>query len=372
MELNALCLLILCAIAFQSKRSVSQQMHRVLFRTLVYGVIAQLALDTLWRLVEGRLFPGAIPLNLVINALFLSASVVLGCIWYLYVLETLGFKITKKLQILMMLPAVFFTGFNMISIFTGWSFTVSQENVYAHGDWFFVQMIGAYGMLALSFLHIIVRLLRRDDRVPRREVIKLLGFYIIPLLGAVVSLFYTGMPGAWTCASISLVLMYMDEQDSEILRDSLTGLNNRKTLDGVFAEYAKQPSSDKTLYLFMLDLDHFKQINDTLGHSVGDQALVAAAQILSHSMAGVRGVIARFGGDEFLIMGFFADEAAAEAFRQTLQENFVQYNKTHQLPYRLAISAGYAKYEKSFSLHDFVARADEDLYIQKKKNNAGR
>ena len=271
-ELDALCLLLLGAIAWQSQRSVNQQMRRVLFRCLVYGVIVQLALDILWRLVEGRVFPGAAWINRAVNALFLSVGVVLGCVWLLYVLETLGTKITRRLQAAAMLPGFAFTVFNLLSVWTGWCFTVSEENVYAHGEWFWVQMIGAYGMLAVSFVYILARMLAADGRGKRRAALRLLAFYIIPVAGAALSAFYTGMPGAWTCASISLVLMYIDQQDSEIVRDSLTGLNNRKTLPGTFAEYARQSAPGNILYLFMIDVDRFKQINDTLGHPVGDQA----------------------------------------------------------------------------------------------------
>ncbi len=56
-------------------------MNRVLFRCLVYGVIVQLALDILWRIIEGRVFPGAVWANRIVNALYLSAGVVLGCVW---------------------------------------------------------------------------------------------------------------------------------------------------------------------------------------------------------------------------------------------------------------------------------------------------
>ena len=360
-ELNALCLLILYMIAYQSHRSVNQQMRRVLFRTMVYGVMSQLALDTVWRLIDGRMFPGAILLNRIVNALFLAAGVMLACIWYLYVLETLGYKITKRLHVLVMLPGILFTVFDLVSIGTGWCFTVSEKNVYAHGDWFFIQMIGSYGMLFLPMAHIVIRLLRRDGRVPRRTIFKLLGFYIIPILGAIVSLFYTGMPGAWTCASISLVLMYIDQQDSEIVRYG----GNEFLIMAFFRD------RDAAM-AFRRDLDRFKQINDTLGHPVGDEALVQTARLLTRSMAGIKGIIARYGGDEFIIMGFFADQEAAEAFRQTVGENFAQYNQAHQLPYRLAVSIGLAKREKGLSLDELINRADADLYIQKEKNKARR
>ena len=362
-ELNALCLLMLCAIVRQSVSNVNQQMRRVLFRSVVMGDIMQLTLDSLWLLVEGRMFPGAIAANRVINALFLSAWVVLGAIWYLYVLETLGYTINKRLHMLMMLPGALFTLFNVASIWTEWSFTVSPENVYAHGRLFWLQLIGAYGLMLLSLLHILVRLLNRDARVPRRIVYKLLGFYIVPILGAVVSLFYTGMPGAWTCAAISIVLIYIDDQDSEILRDSLTGLNNRKTLDAAFTDYVRQ---GKPLYLFMMDLNRFKQINDTFGHSVGDEALVAAAKLLSAAMAGNRGILARFGGDEFLSMLVLDTEAQAEAYKAGVKQAFDAYTRQHDLPYRLAVSVGYAKYRDGMTLQEFINVADNALYQDKR------
>ena len=364
-ELNALCLLMLGAIMRQSITNVNQQMRRVLFRSAVLGVIVQLSLDILWLLVEGKRFPGAVIANKLINALFLSAGVTLGCILYLYVQETLGYTITRRRQTLMMLPAAAFTLFNIASIWTGWSFTVSPENVYAHGPLFWVQMIGAYGAMLASLLHILACLINRDGRVPRRAVYKLLGFFIVPIVGAVVSLFYTGMPGAWTCAAISIVLIYIDDQDNEIVRDSLTGLNNRKTLGAVFADYVRQ---GRTIVLFMMDLNHFKQINDTYGHPVGDEALVAAARLLSASMAGHRGILARFGGDEFLAMLLIDEDDQAAAFRATVKQAFSEYNRTHSLPYRLAVSVGWARHRPGMSLDELIHAADSALYEDKRRS----
>lgn len=368
-ELDLLCLIMLYAIAHQSLANVNQQMNRVLFRTLVYGVMIQLALDILWLLVEGRSFPGANMANRVINALFLAGGVILGCIWYLYVLETLGYTITRRLQTIVMLPGLFFLILNIVSIWTGWVFTVSPENVYAHGPLFWLQTVGAYGILAIPLVHLIVRLIRRVTPPPRDIVLNLLSFYFIPLVGSVVSMFCTGMPGAWTCAAVSLVLLYVNDQDREIIRDGLTGLNNRKTLDGVFSEYVK---TVEPLYLFMMDLDRFKEINDTYGHPVGDQALVNAANLLSASMIGRRGMLARYGGDEFLIMAFFEDDAGAEGFKQAILQRFEDYRREHHPSYRFAMSIGYSRYVPGQALEALIEQADNALYQEKQRTKAGR
>ena len=367
-ELNVLCLVMLYAIAHQSVASVNQQMKRVLFRCLVYGIMAQLVLDILWILAEGRSFPGAIIANKVINALFLSAGVILGCIWYLYVLESMGYTMTRKLQTTVMIPGLFFLALNLVSIWTGWVFTVSADNVYSHGPLFWLQMIGAYGMLAAALVHMIIWLTRRRDHRKREEIMSLLSFYFLPVIGAVVSLFYTGMPGAWTCAAVSIVLIYINDQDREIVRDGLTGLNNRKTLDAVFEDYSRQAGPQAPLYVFMMDLDQFKQINDTCGHPVGDQALVAAGRLLSSCMRGRKGILIRYGGDEFLIMCFLADDGEAESYRQEIYQKFADYREEHKPPYWFAMSAGYARYREGQKLEELVDAADDALYLEKKRN----
>lgn len=363
-ELNAICLLILCVIVWQSIRNVNQQMRIIRFRNVVFGIMAVLVLDTLWMLVDGRKFPGGIALNYIINALFLGAGVLLGCMWYLYVLDTLGYNIPKKWSWVVLLPGLVFLALNILSIKTGWIFYVDENNVYIRGPLFWVQEIGAVSMLLVSFFHILYCLVRKNRAVPREEIRKLLGFYVIPVVGTLVSMPFTGMPGTWTCASVSIILIYLSALDQEVMRDSLTGLNNRKALDNAFSEYSKLSSPDNRLYLFMMDLDGFKQINDQYGHPAGDQALIATARLLLQSVQNMRSVVVRYGGDEFLVMGF--PDNNPEAYKARTVGLFRDYNASSSLPFRLRISIGYTEYEPGQTMDSLVAKADEYLYRRKR------
>lgn len=371
-EIDALFFLLLCFIAFQSRRNISQQMSRILFRNTVYGIIVTLGLDILWMLIDGRSFPGNIAMNYIVNALFLSAGVLLGGLWYLYVLETLGVVITRKLTFLILLPGAIFTVLNLLSIWTGWIFFINEGNRYIRGPLFWLQTIGALSLLFASLIHILIVLAFGKHRTDRHSILKLLSFYIIPVIGTVATLPYSGMPGTWTCASASIILIYMDDQDREIVRDSLTGLNNRKTLKTVFTEYAKQATPEKRLCLLMIDLDNFKSINDTLGHPVGDQALVATAEILTKSVSGMQAFVARYGGDEFLIMGFFSDQEALQSFKQGIRDRCETYNTEKKPPYVLCVSIGSSFYEASQSFEELVENADEALYEEKRRRKVGR
>jgi diguanylate cyclase (GGDEF)-like protein/PAS domain S-box-containing protein len=95
------------------------------------------------------------------------------------------------------------------------------------------------------------------------------------------------------------------------LHDALTGLPNRRYLDQHLAERARQAAvSGATVSILHIDLDLFKQINDTLGHIAGDAMLVHVAQLL-RSATGPTDFVARVGGDEFCVVSHLADTAGA-------------------------------------------------------------
>lgn len=371
-EIDALFLLILCVIAWQITHSVSKQMNRILFRYVVFGNMAILVLDILWMLVEGAVFPGARMLNSIINAVYLGSVVVMGGVWYLYVLESLGYKLTRKLVSLVLLPGCIFMVLNLISMKTGWIFYISKDNHYMRGPLFFLQTIVALLTLFGSMVHLLIFYFKPQTVISKQNIKKLMGFYIVPFIGALLTLPFSGMPGTWTCAAVSVILMYMDDQDNAILRDSLTGLNNRKTIDSTFNAYIHQVTEGKNLYLFIMDLNDFKRINDTLGHPVGDQALVDTAKIITKSVEGIQAIVVRYGGDEFVVLGFFSDNENAANYEKQVKENFTKWNEEHENPYKLMISIGWSRYQDGQTLEELLEKADTRLYEEKRTLKVGR
>lgn len=118
-------------------------------------------------------------------------------------------------------------------------------------------------------------------------------------------------------------------------RDFLTGLLNRRAFDArLVLERNRLERSDYSFCLVVLDIDHFKRINDQHGHAVGDLALRHVAGLLTQSLRQID-AIARFGGEEFLILlpdtALETAAAVAERLRQTLADNPL-YHHGHQLP----------------------------------------
>ncbi|MET0249017.1 MAG: EAL domain-containing protein [Sphingobium sp.] len=104
--------------------------------------------------------------------------------------------------------------------------------------------------------------------------------------------------------------------------DSLTGVENRMAMQMRLREmFDTRETADKPMAALWMDIDRFKDINDTLGHIVGDQLLSLVARRLSHAIDG-RGHVARFGGDEFIILCADTDRGAAEAIARDIMLEF--------------------------------------------------
>ena len=166
--------------------------------------------------------------------------------------------------------------------------------------------------------------------------------------------------------TLSLESQYEQLQNSA-QRDELTKLYNRSFLDEYLNKMFKQSLRDgSTLTLGFLDLDHFKQVNDTHGHSVGDQVLKAAADILQTQVRG-SDVVGRYGGEEFLIVLPETPPAGAlEVFHRIL-EAFRQTRHTISSGEQIGVTAsiGIATHspEHSFStIAQLIDAADQALY----------
>jgi len=151
--------------------------------------------------------------------------------------------------------------------------------------------------------------------------------------------------------------------------DSLTGLYNRRYLDAHFDAVAGGlAAAGKPISLMVLDIDHFKAINDTFGHAVGDEVLRTLAERIVANLRGLDSAV-RFGGEEFLILMpdvNIADAgSAAERLRQTIAgESFRISAPAGQVPVTVSIGVATGR-AGGFTLDELVLKADEALYEAK-------
>ena len=154
--------------------------------------------------------------------------------------------------------------------------------------------------------------------------------------------------------------------------DALTGLQNRRWLDAVLPRFIERHArSGRPLSLALVDVDHFKEVNDRHGHAAGDRALAAVADVLR---SGLRQTdrIARYGGEEFAILLPDTDlergAATCERLRERVAELALRDAQERALP-RVTISIGIARWSRGLDGAGVLAAADAALYRAKR---AGR
>ena len=199
------------------------------------------------------------------------------------------------------------------------------------------------------------------------------------------ALLVTGRPGAFDAASHRVleilanlaaatlsVIQLMERHKEQAARDGLTGLYNRRSFDEQLAQVVAREERKATggFALLMLDLDHFKKLNDTFGHPAGDAALRHAALTLRRRLR-KNDVLARYGGEEFTVILDGADLAKAgelaERVREALEKGQIVFEGA-----RLAVTASFGLAMWPGDGRDeatLLAAADRALYAAKQ---AGR
>jgi diguanylate cyclase (GGDEF)-like protein len=151
------------------------------------------------------------------------------------------------------------------------------------------------------------------------------------------------------------------------LIDDLTGLYNRRGFNDLGEQYLKLARrSGRGVTMVFLDVDRFKTINDSLGHHVGDRALLKVADILRATFRR-SDIIARLGGDEFGVLALQAADESSELLVARLRERIEEFNESSPEPYQLSVSIGMAHHEDDprVRLEDMVAAADSAMYQEK-------
>jgi diguanylate cyclase len=165
---------------------------------------------------------------------------------------------------------------------------------------------------------------------------------------------------------IAILTAELKDQTRLATVDELTQLYNRRFLTQRFVEMISASKPDEPLTACILDLDKFKNINDTWGHAIGDKVLMIFAKILK-SMVGEPHLVCRYGGEEFVILCQGLDLADAWSLADSIRRKVESTQITVRggtIP--VTISAGVARHVQGESEVEFLARADKALYSAKK------
>lgn len=163
---------------------------------------------------------------------------------------------------------------------------------------------------------------------------------------------------------ITILNLFIIFQNKIITTDSLTKINNRFYLEKIIKNSFKID-----YYLFVIDINKFKLINDNYGHIEGDNALFNVASILNENSNKNGSLLFRVGGDEFVILGKFSSLKEVKKFIKNIYTDFENFNINANMKYNLSVSIGYSKYNSKIkTANQWISKADSKMYQDKEKS----
>lgn len=372
LQINLIPVIALIMMRVNAARTLSYSWRNRALRFIMVLLAVIMVVDTAAWMLNGQQFPGTELFLWIFNTVYFELMEFAAFLWFLYVYDILNHGIGQrgKKVLLPALPLLLCLAMLIINPWSHLLFYIDEQNCYVRGSMFLLHTLVTAGYLAAASGLALFRCRKEYLEERRREFRWLAAFAILPLLGGFLQLLFYGANLLLAFTAASLLMVYINVQQKQVTRDALTGLNNRRRLDQYLQEMGEQNLRGESCYLILLDVDKFKKINDTYGHVTGDEVLRQVADQLKRVYGDSRSFLARYGGDEFVIILKGETKQKIEAGIRELKDGVAGMNWADGRPWEISLSVGYARYgENSISkINELVALADARMYEQKKRN----
>lgn len=370
---DVICLIMLLFISNASRRHTKILLAERYFLEMSLATAILLISDIIWPLVNGVKLPGFRLLNIIINLVYMVLTGFIGFLWIVYV----DFKVRRRLDsshykrvTMFSIPMLVLLVLTLTSPKTHILFYIDENNCYRRGKLMWIRICVMILYVLWAAVLTLVGIKRQKTKQKKDEMRALLQFIFFPLIGIFMQLFYLNLPFTAVGISLSVLLVFINVQNKQISIDALTGINNRRQLTLYVDSELSALSKKGELYYLIMDVDKFKSINDTYGHLEGDNALIKIASLLNSLCEKQNDFVARYGGDEFVIVCRRRNEFEVEALKNEILKTVSQMNEQGELPYKLSLSVGSAKFDTSKSNDEIFAEADKKLYsIKSERTN---
>lgn len=375
-EINVICILLCVIVNFMVGGDLRNQREVLVFRAMTIVYMFMLAIDCFTQLTFRQVI-SVDPLLLGITyALHMSGLSLMAFLW----LQFMEFEIDAEISRSKTFWAVFGIPLivNLILIFTsiktGLLFRINENGVYERGPYFSIQMYVSYFYFLVAAMHAVFEAARETSPIRRRHLFIVASYIIIPSIGGLLQIvFSNGVPVVAPSIAVCIFFIFTNIQREQIHHDALTGLDNRKSLSSHLDDMISKVTESQPFYLYILDADDFKKVNDVHGHQAGDKALKIIAEALKSPGIGCDRFVARFGGDEFVVLAsnLPGDWGSPQEYSDHVNKELARLTDESGLGFKVSVSAGYAKCISNLTDPTMLMEeADKMLYENKRKKAA--
>lgn len=341
--------------------------HTRLFLGMLKLAVFMMIFDSMGRFDgnSGTIYP---VMNAIGNFMIFVLAPVLPSLWLLYVCYYISpdGKVTKFIKMSILGANAITIALVIASQFNGWLYSIDGMNIYSRGPFYVMGPMMTFFLLLTSTAYVLLN----KNKIQHTHYLPFLAFPAAPFVGTLLQAFVYGYPFALMGLLFSVLMIAFFAQSIETNVDYLSGVYNRKRLEGYLHKKIANSSHANTFSAIMADVNGLKEINDTYGHTVGDEALVTISSLL-RSILRSNDFVARYGGDEFCIILDTSKEETLARVVSKIKRQLSAYNEMSLKPYTLGLSMGYAVYDPDSGMNEkeFYSAIDAQMYEDKKKHH---
>lgn len=372
LEINIVCIVILLTLFDKFKdeceiNHTSKYYEKTLLATTFFSFF-----DLIAGILRGTMYEYSRLVLIVSNSLYFFSGSLIGYFYTNYILHKIGKEEKKWQKALIFIPILLVTILLVINLFNGMLFTINENNLYSRGKYIYIYSIVIATYIIVMGANLVYCYFKNIyNKKLKEEFKKLLIFTSIPIVSALIQNFNYGITLGQVGLTLSVLLIYLNGQKKDSNIDELTGIYNRRAFN---RNVSRLFNSKKLMFLMLMDANDFKMINDKYGHLEGDKALVAIANILKNAISNTDKdyFLARYGGDEFIIVGEIKSQDDVDELMLQIEEEEKRYNKETKNKYNIKLSIGYSlRNNEHTSVESLIEAADNKMYARKKEMKKG-